>query len=346
MDTAAFYAKPETSAERKDFYRRLDARNAAPLWEVLGQIITPEPRPASVPAVWHYEEIRPLLMESGDLITAEEAERRVLVLENPGLRGASQITQSLYAGLQLVMPGEITPSHRHSAAALRFVIEGEGAYTAVNGERVTMRPGDFILTPSWTHHDHGNPSNQPVVWLDGLDIPIVNAFDTSFAEHPEETQSSSSEDANLLPLDSRPDRLTIPVFSYPYARSRQALEQMRATNALHPCHGIKMQFINPATGGYPMPTIGAFLQLLPSGFHGASYRSTDATVYCVAEGRGRSLVGENSFEWVEHDIFVVPSWCPVTHEARQESVLFSFSDRPAQKALGLWREDASGATRD
>ena len=116
------------------------------------------------------------------LISAEEAERRVLMLVNPGLRDASQITQSLYAGLQLVMPGEITSSHRHSAAALRFVIEGEGAYTTVNGERVTMRPGDFILTPSWTHHDHGNPSSQPVVWLDGLDIRIVNIFDASFAE--------------------------------------------------------------------------------------------------------------------------------------------------------------------
>ena len=342
MDAAAFYAKPETSMERKDFYRRLDGRNAAPLWEVLGQIITPEPRPASVPTVWHYDEIRPLLMESADLITAEEAERRVLVLENPGLRGASQITQSLYAGLQLVMPGEITPSHRHSAAALRFIIEGEGAYTAVNGERVTMRPGDFILTPSWTHHDHGNPSNQPVVWLDGLDIPIVNAFDTSFAEHPDEGARPASDDtALLLPLDSSPDRLAIPFFSYPYARSRKALEHMSASSPLHACHGTKMQFINPATGGYPMPTIGAFLQLLPAGFHGAGYRSTDATVFCVAEGRGRSFVGDNSFEWVEHDIFVVPSWCPVSHETRQEAVLFSFSDRPAQKALGLWRESTT-----
>jgi gentisate 1,2-dioxygenase len=310
------------------------------LWEVLGQIITPEPRPASVPAVWHYEEIRSLLMESGQLITAEEAERRVLVLENPGLPSASRITQSLYAGLQLVMPGEITPSHRHSAAALRFIIEGEGAYTSVNGERVTMRPGDFVLTPSWTHHDHGNPGSQPVVWLDGLDIPIVNAFDASFAEHPDQTHSGSDVEANLLPLDSTPVRLSIPVFSYPYSRSRRALEQMRSENPVHSSHGVKMQFINPATGGYPMPTIGAFLQLLPAGFHGASYRSTDATVYCVAEGRGRSRVGENSFEWVEHDIFVVPSWCPVTHEARQESVLFSFSDRPAQKALGLWREQS------
>lgn len=343
MDTVAFHAKPETSAERNEFYRRLQGQNAAPLWEVLGQIITPEPRPASVPALWRYELIRTLLMESGRLISAEEAERRVLMLINPGLGGASQITQSLYAGLQLVMPGEITPSHRHSAAALRFIIEGEGAYTTVNGERVTMRPGDLILTPSWTRHDHGNPSSHPVIWLDGLDIPMVNAFDTSFAEHPqEEAGELSVEDrANLRPIDSLPGRLSVPIFSYPYSQSRDALEGLRRTGPLHPCHGFKMQFINPATGGYPMPTIGAFLQLLPSGFRGAGYRSTDATVYCVAAGQGRSRVGGSAFEWQEHDIFVAPSWCRVEHEAREESVLFSFSDRPAQKALGLWREDTS-----
>src|SRR5580765_3052008 len=182
-ETASFVVKPETSPERQAFYDRLDRIDTAPLWEVLNRLVLPEPNPTIVPAFWKYDDVRALLMEAGRLLTVQEAERRVLVLENPGLRGASQITQSLYAGLQLVMPGEITPSHRHSAAALRFVIEGEGAYTAVNGERVTMRPGDFILTPSWTHHDHGNPSGQPVVWLDGLDIPIVNAFDTSFAEH-------------------------------------------------------------------------------------------------------------------------------------------------------------------
>jgi len=338
MNATAFHAKPQTSPERKEFYRRLEDRNSAPLWEVLGQIITPEPRPATLPVMWHYEEVRPLLLESGAVISAEEAERRVLMLVNPGLRGQSQITQSLYAGLQLVMPGEITSSHRHSATALRFIIEGEGAYTSVNGERVTMRPGDLIITPSWTHHDHGNPSSQPVIWLDGLDIPIVNTFDASFAERSEGSQSAVEDAPNLLPLDSRSKRPAIPYFSYSYSRSREALEQMRANTGLHPCHGIKMQFINPATGGHCTPTLGAFLQFLPSGFHGASYRATDATVYCVAEGRGRSLVGDNLFEWAEHDVFVVPSWRPVRHEARQESVLFSFSDRPAQEALGLWRE--------
>src|SRR5437867_3637450 len=189
METAHFYVKPKTARERQAFTARVDKKNAAPLWDVLGDIVPPKPRPACVASVWRYEELRQLLMEAGTLITAQEAERRVLILENPGLRGASRITQSLYAGLQLILPGEVAPSHRHTASALRLVIEGQGAYTAVNGERTTMRPGDLILTPSWTYHDHGNPGQTPVVWMDGLDIPIVNTFDTAFAEHyPGETQ--------------------------------------------------------------------------------------------------------------------------------------------------------------
>jgi len=292
--------------------------------------------------------MRPLLMESGQLITAKEAERRVLVLENPGVRGTSCVTQSLYAGLQLVLPGEVTPTHRHVASALRFVIEGEGAYTSVDGERTTMRPGDFILTPSWTFHDHGNPSDVPVVWLDGLDIPLVNFFDTSFAEHhPDGTQAVTRKEgdalarygSNFMPVEYTPGPLSVPMFTYPYSRSREALERLYRTGPLHPCVGVKMQYVNPVTGGYPLPTIGAFLQLQPSGFRGEASRSTDATVYCAVEGRGRSLVGNSSFAWGPRDVFVVPSWCPVSHEAQEESVLFSFSDRPAQKSLGLWREE-------
>jgi gentisate 1,2-dioxygenase len=342
-----FYTKPESTAERREFTERLGTRNAAPLWEVLGEIVPPVPRPASIPALWRYDELRPLLMEAGKLITAHEAERRVLMLENPGLRGASRITQSLYAGLQLILPGEVAPSHRHTASALRLVIEGQGAYTAVDGERTTMRPGDFILTPSWTYHDHGNPGDAPVIWMDGLDIPIVNLFDTGFAEHhPDETQPVTRQEgdalmrygAGLLPLDYETERKSSPMFTYPYARSREALERLYRSGPLHPSHGIKMQFVNPATGGYPMPTIGAFLQLLPSGFRGDPHRSTDATVYYVVEGRGQSLVGTTSMSWQPHDIFVVPSWNPVAHETTEDVVLFSFSDRPVQKALGLWRE--------
>ena len=166
---------------------------------MLGAIIPPEPRPEAVPVLWHYDDLRPLLMEAGRLLTEKEAERRVLILENPGLRGRSRATGSLYAGLQLILPGEVARCHRHATSALRFVIEGTGAYTAVEGERTTMSPGDFILTPSWTYHDHGNPGDEPTVWLDGLDIPIVNLFDTSFAEHyPGEVQPNTIPDGDSL----------------------------------------------------------------------------------------------------------------------------------------------------
>jgi gentisate 1,2-dioxygenase len=349
MDGASttFYTKPTLTAERKEFYGRLAAKSAAPLWEVLGAIIPPEPRPEAVPFLWHYDDLRPLLMEAGHLLTEKEAERRVLILENPGLLGKSRVTGSLYIGLQLILPGEVARCHRHATSALRFVLEGNGAYTAVEGERTTMHPGDFILTPSWTYHDHGNPSDGPMVWLDGLDIPIVNLFDTSFAEHyPGEVQpntiaygdSLARYGANMLPVDYSPARPSSPIFNYPYSRSREALEQLKRNGEPHQCHGIKMRFVNPASGGYTMPTIGAFMQLLPAGFSGTAYRQTDATIYVVVEGQGRTRIGDQSYEWRSRDIFVIPSWAPVAHEARSDAVLFSLSDRPAQQALGLWRE--------
>jgi gentisate 1,2-dioxygenase len=314
-----------TSPALREFYPRLAGLHAAPLWEVLSEIVAAQPHPAAVPALWQYAELRPFLMEAGELITAREAERRVLMLENPGFPGGSRIAQSVYAGLQLVLPGESTSSHRHMACALRFIIEGRGAYTAVDGERVTMHPGDLILTPSWTFHDHGNPGESPVVWLDGLDIPIVNFYDSSFAEHlPEEATQESVYAA-------------APSFAFPYAAARASL--LAQNKLLHPCHGAKMEYLN-AAGTSVTRTLGAFLQSLPAGFIGAPYRSTDSTVYCVAQGHGTSRIGDRSFEWTAHDIFVAPSWYSVSHQATEDSLLFSFSDRPAQKALGLWREQA------
>jgi gentisate 1,2-dioxygenase len=341
------FTAPEVTAERKAFYQRIDREHLSPLWEVLGDLVPQTPRTPCVPALWRYAVVREHLLEAGALITAKEAERRVLVLENPALRGAASITHTLYAGLQLILPGEVAPSHRHSQSALRFVVEGDGAYTAVDGERTTMHPGDFIITPSWTFHDHGNPGNVPVIWLDGLDIPIVAFVDAGFAErYPGEVQPVVKAEgdalarygANLLPVDHVPSSLTTPIFSYPYARTREALERMRRDNRWHPCHGLKMQYINPSTGGPAMPTIGAFIQLLPRGFAGHPCRSTDGTVYCAVEGRGRTRVGDSVFDWQPKDVFVVPSWSRVSHDAQEDSVLFSFSDRPMQQALGLWRE--------
>jgi gentisate 1,2-dioxygenase len=187
-----------------------------------------------------------------------------------------------------------------------------------------------------------------VVWLDGLDIPIVNFFCTSFAEHhPQQTQPVSKIEGEalhsfgmgLIPVEYKPESLSAPVFIYPFERSRGALEHLSKTGHLNPWHGIKLQYANPVTGGYPMPTIAAFLQKLPAGFQGQPYRSTDATVFCANEGAGRTFAGDKEMVWAKNDVFVVPSWQIVRHQAEEASVLFSFSDRVAQKALGLWREE-------
>jgi len=341
-------AAAETTAARRDFYARIGKFGMTPLWEVLGALVPTQPKSPVAAALWRYDLIREHVLEAGRLISAEEAERRVLVLENPALRGQSCITQSLYAGLQLILPGEVAPAHRHTQSALRLVLEGEGAYTAVDGERTTMRFGDFIITPSWTFHDHGNDGAEPVVWLDGLDIPLVRFLDAGFAEKSaakSQTATRPEGDAlarygmNLAPLDfeaaaSAPAK----VFVYPYARTREALLGI-SRSAIDPHHGFKLRFVNPATGRSPMPTIGTFAQRLPAGFATRLYRSSDSSVHVCLEGSGRAVIGEQAFEFGARDIFVVPSWLPLTVAARADALLFSFSDRPVQQVLGVWREE-------
>lgn len=343
-------SKAAETPERAAFYEKIDKSNLRALWTVLSALITPEPKSGCIPFGWKFSDIRAFMMEAGALITAREAERRVLILENPGMRGQSKITTSLYAGVQLVIPGEIAPAHRHSQSALRFIMEGKGAHTAVNGERTNMEVGDFVITPSGAWHDHGNETDKPMFWLDGLDIPIVQFFDASFIEqHNAEAQEITRPTgdalarygANMLPVDFRSGKPTTPIFNYPYARSREALEQMRKANEWDACHGLKMRYINPETGDHAMPTIGAFLQLLPKGFRTAGYRSTDATVFTPVEGRGRSCIGDTVIEWGPQDVFVVPSWKEVVHEADGDAVLFSYSDRPVHEKLGFWRERRS-----
>lgn len=337
-------------AEREGYYRRIAQAHMTPLWEVLASLVPERPQSPCVPAIWRYEQIRPWLMESGSLISAKEAVRRVLILENPGLPGGSAITQALYAGLQLILPGEVAPSHRHTQSALRLIVEGSGAYTAVEGERVTMHPGDFIITPSWTWHDHGNPGSRPVVWLDGLDIPIVRFFDCGFAENAaEDTQPVARPDgdglarygSNLLPIDFEPQGLSSPLFAYPYSRTRETLDQLRRNGPPHAVHGYKMQFVNPANGGYPMPSIAAFVQLAPAGFQGIDYRCSDGTVFHCIEGRGTMVVDGERIAFTGKDTLVVPSWRAHRVEAAADTVLFSFSDRPLQRALGVWREQVA-----
>ena len=338
---------PARTPERQAFYEAIAPLNLAPLWEKLHHLVTAEPVSDCLPYVWQYDAaVRPHLMRAGGLITAMEATRRVLILENPGLAGKAQITDSLFAGLQLILPGEVAPAHRHTQSALRFIIEGGGAYTAVDGERTVMQPGDFVITPSWTWHDHGNDSAEPMVWLDGLDIQIVRLLGASFAEPgaadvQQVTRPAGDSFArfgqNLLPVDWHPEVKTSPVFNYPYARSREALAALARNGAPDPYHGHKLRYVNPASGDSAMPTIGTYIQLLPQGFASLPYRATDAAVYVCVEGEGETRVGDVVLRWGPRDIFVVPGWTAHTHHAAGESVLFSFSDRPVQEKLGLWR---------
>ncbi len=211
-----------------------------------------------------------------------------------------------------------------------------------------MHYGDFIITPSRAWHDHGNHSSKPIIWLDVLDIPMVSLFDASFAEgHPDEEQpifrktgdSLARYGANMLPVGFENKKINSPIFNYPYDRSREALEQMRKQEEWDPCHGLKLRYVSPADGGFAMPTIASFLQLIPKGLTTSSYRSTDATVYVAVEGSGQTTIEGETFSWRPKDIFVVPSWKRVSHMPATDAVLFSCSDRSAQQKLGLWRED-------
>ena len=344
-------------AARRAFYDAIGQQSMSPLWEVLHALVPQSPSTPCLPCHWKYADVHPYLMQSGELITAQEAVRRVLILENPGLRGQSSITQSLYAGLQVIMPGEVAPSHRHTQSALRFVVEGQGAYTAVDGERTQMKPGDFIITPSWTWHDHGHQgrvqADAPVVWLDGLDIPMLKFFDAGFAEnHSEKSQSVTKPEgisqhrygANMLPMRVDPPfGATSPIFSYPYDRTREALHELERHADIDAWDGVKLRYVNPLTGGSPMPTMSTFMQRLPAGFEGKPYRQTDGAVFSVVEGSGTVDMERNGQTWTfafgPKDHFVIPSWHTAQLRSQHGCVLFSFSDRPVHQALGIHKEE-------
>ena len=340
-------SKHNIEAMREAFYARIAKKDMAPLWKVMKNVVTKEPVTRTKPHVWHYDDVKSLVMESGGLISAEEAERRVLILENPGMHGESRITNTLFAGVQMIMPGEVAPAHRHASSAIRFILDGEGAYTAVEGEKAFMSPGDFVITANWAPHDHGNPSDQPMLWLDVLDFPAVNFYEASFAEHFDNaTQETTRKDGDSLSFYGSgvlPDGTQVmnrtPVINYTYARTRPIVERMMQSGDIDKRHGARVRYANPVTGGPVLQTMGAYLAMLPKGFKGEPYRATDGTVLVCVEGKGTTEVDGTVLEWSKNDVFVVPPWKRYAHKAQEQSVLFSISDRPAQEALGIWRED-------
>ena len=336
-----------SSRANSDYGRFLDEvkdMGLFPLWERVGGL---KPGTSCVPAHWSYAEVRPQLLQACNLVTKKEASRRVLCLENPSLRGTTFVCPSLFAGLQIIMPGEVAPSHRHSPSALRFIVEGCGAYTAVAGEKLTMAPGDFVVTPAWAWHDHGNLGDEPVVWLDGLDTPFARFFGAAFWEaYPQDThpidrpdgESAAVYGASLMPDTFHSDGYSTPVLIYPYERTRAALDKLASAGKPHPAHGYRLRYANPANGKHPFPTMAVAMQRLPAGFASQTYRSTGSAVFCVHTGRGRAKVGDKEFALAPHDVFVVPPWERYSFSADSELELFSYSDRAAQEALGYWRE--------
>ncbi len=344
----------DATSQRQALYRDMAPLGLTPLWEVLHALVPREPAVRTQAMLWRWSDVQPFLEASGRVISAEEAVRRVLILENPGWQGQSRATSTLYAGLQLILPGEVAPSHRHTQSALRFVVSGRGAYTAVDGERTTMQPGDFIITPAWTWHDHGNDGDEPVVWLDGLDIPIVSFFEAGFAENDSrksqavtraEGTSLARWGALMLPLQTRsPFGATSPIFSYPYLRSREALAQLARHGAPDPHRGTWLRYANPTNGAHAMPTIAAWLQLLLADQTTRPWRCTAGAVYSVVEGRARVTIegstGTQQLEVGAKDHFVVPPWHALAVQADRDCVLFGYSDAPLQEAAGLLREEA------
>lgn len=299
------------------------------------------------PHLWKGKDILDGLHRAGDLITTEEAGRRTIQMRNPGL--AAGMTNTIHISVQLVKPGEIAAAHRHTAAAIRFVIKGTpNAYTIVEGERFPMREGDLITTPNWTWHDHFNQSDEPVMWLDGLDIRLVTTFGAMIQENFKKNQQPIEKPENYSARvfnHARPawikNSLDTPPYRYPWAETYETLQGLKESSG-DPYDGVLLEYSNPQTGGPTLPTFSCMIQLLRPREKTQSHRHTSTTVYHAFRGSGVTKVSANELAWEPSDIFVVPSWQWHAHEntTDEDAILFSITDRPAAEALGLYREQA------
>jgi gentisate 1,2-dioxygenase len=279
-------------------------------------------------------------------------ERRALQLFNPGLDGRWATTNTFVAAVQVLLPGEVARAHRHTPTAIRYIMEGHGAYTKVGGERVIMSPGDLVLTPSWSWHDHGNETNERVVWMDGLDIPLTLALESMFFQLYDEFQVAVTRPDNaslslhgggrLNPTWVHERSLASPLLLYSWEQTRETLQSLRGEEG-SPFDGIRLEYQHPQTGGPVLPTMGSHIQMLRPGEHTQAHRHTGSGVYYVQEGEGATIIDGKRFEWAEKDIFALPSWAVHEHinaSSTKDAVLFSIQDSPVLERLGFYREEA------
>ena len=335
----------------EDLDIEMEENNLEGYWAV-DRSPSPEPVPTVKPHVWKWSAISASLERAGELVGLDRSERRTVRLINPGLKQeVRSATRTVHASIQLVKPGEIARAHRHNMTAIRFVLRGRGAYTAVEGEQFFMEEGDLILTPNWSWHDHHNGGDQPIVWLDGHDGPLVGAFEVMFVEpfpkqqQPiERPQDFSSRQFGLARPSWGVEGLKNPPLRYKWSETYPALQAL-GTSAGDPYDGVLLRYVNPLTGGWTLPTMSCEIQMLRPGEKTRVHRHTSATIYHAFRGRGVSEIDGGRYEWEQGDCFVVPIWSRHSHSnasEREEAILFSLNDRPVMEALNLYREEAEG----
>ena len=335
-----------------------DARRRAlmPGWD-FQSVQSNEPIPIAMPYRWSWADVlRPMMVKAYDLVDPVKAERRNLIMSNPGLMRAAT-TQTLIAAVQGVLPGEIAPAHRHTAGALRFMIEGRGSFTNVNGEPCSMDPASLILTPQWCWHDHANETGEPVIWLDVLDVPFIVAINQWFWEpFPHEIQPRSRPKGENLkrfgagivrPVGPRVHDGPSPLLVYPWDRTETALRELAELEASE--GGVTVEYNNPVTGGPVLPTIGCFAHMLRPGGVTRPQRTNASAILHVVRGRGITIVGDQKLEWETGDVLAIPHWTWVHHENRsatEPAFIFSSTDQPILEAFGIYRhETGNGAAR-
>lgn len=342
--------QPEDTPALRQLYADFKSNHLNPLWTQIGGLMPQHPKPRAVPHVWKWSTLYPLAQQSGDLVpVGRGGERRAIGLANPGLGGEAYVSPTLWCAIQYLGPRETAPEHRHSQNAFRFVVEGEGVWTVVNGDPVRMSRGDFLITPGWCFHGHQNVRNAPMAWIDGLDIPFSYMNDVGFFEiGPDELTDKTTPDFSrgerlwchpgLRPLSGLKNTISSPIGAYRWEYTDRALsEQLRLEDegypaTVEPGHAA-VRYVNPTTGGDVMPTIRAEFHRLRAGVSTASRRDVGSLVFQVFEGRGAVVLDGTRRELEKGDIFVVPSWVPWSLEAESQFDLFHFSDAPIMERL-------------
>jgi gentisate 1,2-dioxygenase len=328
----------------EEYRTQLTEAGVAPLWPMMRNVLPHgEPSPVSEPGYWKYDKLRPLLLRAGELTPVEKAERRVLVLSDPGRGvGAMQATSSIYLGMQLLLPGESAPAHRHTPSAVRVVVEGAGGYTVVDGERLPMEVGDLVLTPGGEWHDHGHDGTEPVIWLDALDLPLFVYLEGSYAIEGDLQAQRNRPDASeveytapgMVPTRARagPAR-RYPMMRYPWQSAEKALRAMTAVGEI-----AELDYVNPETGKAVLPTLGFTAMMLQAGVTSEPPLRSCSCAFHVVHGKGQTEINGTVVNWGPKDTFTAPVFSRLTHQAEDESFLIRIHDRPLQDKLGYYEE--------